>query len=443
MSSGELGLPEDGDDFFSWLVGPADWFPEATAAPPAAADAIAGARAAAPPAAADALRPLSPLHLAALAWSSDAALPHPQPALHDPAGAEPPGGASAADHIRHAASGFSRVAASVWASLGMAPPASAAAPPPSVTSPDLLAVSGGGGGRGASAVDPFSLDAAAAGGGDAPPERRSGNKRRRGGDGAGGGGSAARGAAPEALTLEDARRQIDLLTAENTALRAQLRAVSTASTKDSLAQERERQRQLGRIRALAAAGDAEVRHAVLRFKDLHSDFGKDRWVALRHHLSCLRSLLTPSLLTKVCTWGIEMQGADGDAAASASATTVWAGVSGHAHMDAEQRRRLLGLRDAARVRRADFEAAIRQLRVLEEAVTRNFTGLEGHMSRLMGSINPVQIALVLDWVDSNADSLAAIAPLDAWPHEPGAVPPPMPGAASDAVGSSGRPRAAS
>jgi len=264
-------------------------------------------------------------------------------------------------------------------------------------------------------------------------EKRSGHKRRRGDDSNNSGGSVARGAVPEALTLEDARRQIDLLTSENTALRAQLRAVSQATSKDSITQERERQRQLGRIRALAAAGDDEVRHAVVRYKDVHSDFGKDRWVALRHHLSCLRSLLTPSLITKVCTWGIEAQGAAGGASAAATAAAtaaggtpavadVWAGVAEHARLDGEQRRRILGLRDAARARRADFEVAVGPLQALEEATTRSFTGLEGHMNRLMGSISPVQIALVLDWVDRNASVLAAIAPLNAWPHQPGVEP---------------------
>ena len=258
-------------------------------------------------------------------------------------------------------------------------------------------------------------------------EKRSGHKRRRGDDSNGSGSSAARGAVPEALTLEDARRQIDLLTSENTALRAQLRAVSQATSKDSITQERERQKQLGRIRALAAAGDDEVRHAVVRYKDVHSDFGKDRWVALRHHLSCLRSLLTPSLITKVCTWGIETQGsASGASAAAATAAggtsavaDVWANVAEHARLDVEQRRRILGLRDAARARRTDFEVAVGALQALEEAITRSFTGLEGHMNRLMGSISPVQIALVLDWIDRNASALAAIAPLNAWPHQPG------------------------
>ena len=406
-----MALPDNDEDFFSWLVVSSDWFPEATGAPmEGPVDE--------PPLSRAIVRPVSPLHAAALTASSLPSLQH-QPTDQS--------GSSAADHIRHAATGFSRMAASVWASLGMAQPHAAS----SITSPDLL----GGAENTGSVPESLSLDEQLFASVAAPEslriangaeEKLHGHKRRRGDSTAGI--SAARGAVPEALTLEDARRQIDLLTAENTALRAQLRAVSTASTKDTIAQERERKRQLSRLRTLAAAGaDRDgIRHAVLRFKDLHSDFGKDRWVALRHHLTCLRSLLTPSLITKVCTWGVEEQGrgmGDRPADPAAGATSglgdaagVWASVAASARIDDEQRERILSLREAARLRRLDFAALLRQLAALEEAATSNFVGLETYMNRLMGTISPVQIARVLDWVDRNADTLAAATPLHSWPH---------------------------
>lgn len=463
----ELSLPDTEEDFLSWLAVSSDWFPEATASlptpegspgvpPTVAVNQGASRREEIAIAPVPLSRALSPLHAAALTASIPSTQQH-HPGLE----ASP---VSAAAHLRHAASGLSRMAASMWASLGMAHPAPAA---PTLSSPELLATGAPGGAipealrLGVSVARDSAIDrplfasvasldesrpdveSARSGGGS---ERRQGHKRKR----SDGGGSAARGAMPEALTLQDARRQIDALTTENTALRAQLRAVSTASTKDSAAQDRERQRQLSRIRALASAGDdpVEARQAVLRFKDLHSDFGKDRWVALRHHLTCLRSLLTPTLLTKVCTWGIEAQGAVDSGsgvepgAVAGAAADVWTGLTEHARMNAEQRRRLLGLCEEARARRLDFEAAVRQLRLLEEAVTRNFTGLEGHMNRLMGAISPVQIALVLDWVDRHADVLASVAPLNAWPDVSGSLVPAAVGGAASSSDVGRRPSAA-
>jgi len=61
-------------------------------------------------------------------------------------------------------------------------------------------------------------------------------------------------------------------------------------------------------------------------------------------------------------------------AAPSAAADVWTGLTEHARMNAEQRRRLLGLCEEARARRLDFEAAVRQLRLLEEAVTRYRAG---------------------------------------------------------------------
>jgi hypothetical protein len=444
-------LPENDEDFLSWLtVEPSEWYPEASAGPTPPSGTSPLVRSPVPTGVGltgvelspdTSKRPLSPLHAEALLTS---------PSIGVVAGFQ-----------RLAASGFQRLAASFGMSTGggtsSALPHAVAMPsaldivdphpqlvavtlPPWRTPPlgstTEVAERRPTRQRGSSISETAALPAASG-------SRVSGPKRSRREAGID---SAARGAVPEAMTLDDARRQIDALSAENSALRAQLRALTTASTKDSNAQDRERQRQLSRIRALAVAGeDADVRQAVLRYKDLHSDFGRDRWVALRHHLTALRSLLAPSLVTKVCMWTIGQEGG-GEAAAAAvggsagaadrsssgnvqrtpvSSSTptaataahvsVWSGVVAHCHLDAEQQRYILAQRDAARARRLEFSSALNALHALEEAVAGNFRGLELQMNVLMSAVSPVQNALLLDWIDHNQTALGALPSLTAWP----------------------------
>jgi len=60
----------------------------------------------------------------------------------------------------------------------------------------------------------------------------------------------------------------------------------------------------------------------------------------------------------------------------------------------------------------------------------------------MGAISPVQIALVLDWVDRHADVLASVAPLNAWPDVSGSLVPVAVGGAASSSDVGRRPSAA-
>jgi len=135
----ELSLPDTEEDFLSWLAVSSDWFPEATAS--------TCRRRRAPPAF---------LRLSQLARWKQARRNRDRPGPSEsriitasccrPHGVDPVDATSpprpqrrrqsgAAAHLRHAASGLSRMAASMWASLGMAHPAPAA---PTLSSPELL-----------------------------------------------------------------------------------------------------------------------------------------------------------------------------------------------------------------------------------------------------------------------------------------------------------------
>ena len=241
------------------------------------------------------------------------------------------------------------------------------------------------------------------------------------------------------------------LSAENAALRAQVRAMSVATYRESDAHEAERKAQLRRITGMVAAGapDAALREAIMQYKDLHGDFGRDRWVALRHHLRCLKALLLPNQITKLTMWSVDHQDENtgtGSGAATAStspvappplpmssvlpgggasvagvserARDVWAELCAHTEMTAEQQARILSLRDSVRARRREFNELLSVLRELEERMTHNFQGLELQMNVLMGQLAPRQIGLFLGFMERSQPMFKVVSSLAAWPQGP-------------------------
>ena len=149
--------------------------------------------------------------------------------------------------------------------------------------------------------------------------------------------ASAESAPPQSLSRAVAQMesQLEQLKAENTALKAQLRATSSALMRDTSAQEDERLAQVHRIQIMVAekASDEELKRVILQYKDLHGDFGRDRWVALRHHLRCLKSLLLPNQVTKMCMWSVGQE--DSVVVPSSAAAAVAGDGGGGGAADAE------------------------------------------------------------------------------------------------------------
>ena len=304
--------------------------------------------------------------------------------------------------------------------------------------------------------------------------------------------------AEQASQLSELARQVEQLRAENSALRAQVRAVSLGTGKDGDEKEQERQVQLRKIQAMVAANapEVELRQGIVHYKDLHADFGKDRWVALRHHLRCLKALLLPNHITKMAMWSVEnndnpavasaaaSDGASPTAAAAAAggagkglsgsmptptnglseaASTVsssssaplsspsptpdggpvgpegiWPQLAAYCEMTPEQQQRILGLRDSVRQRRRDFADLLSMLRRLDEKITTNFQGLELQMNVLMSHLAPRQIALFLDWMERNHPLFNLLSSLSSWPQQaPSSSAAAAGGSAATSVGGNG------
>ena len=273
--------------------------------------------------------------------------------------------------------------------------------------------------------------------------------------------------------LERLQAESAALKAENAALKAQIRAMSSASARDTTHQEEERLSQVRRIQAMVAehAPDDDLKRVILQYKDLHGDFGKDRWIALRHHLRCLKSLLLPNQVTKMCMYAIGQEdggtstptsaagaarkqqqsqqqqphqqqyqhphqrggSGDGGAAAAASAAaaaaadgcgvsttdSVWAQLCRACEMTPEQQRGILSLRETVRVQRKEFACLLASLRDLEDRMTANFQGLELQMNVLMGFLSPRQIALFLTWMETSRPLFSLLSSMASWPAQQG------------------------
>lgn len=394
------------------------------------------------------------------------------------------------DYERHDDGRHSSAAAAPWGQPGLAPPSSRVSHSLKHASaaPDSHSQSRGGSRK---RPAPAAAEAPTSGAAAMPAHSGAGGgkRARRNGDGSGsmdgassapssaaiwegGASSSSGGGDPSAGLVCSLRSQVEELRAENAALRAQVRALSLATSKDTNEREAERQAQLRRLQGMVASNAPEgaMRQGIVQYKDLHSDFGRDRWIALRHHLRCLKGLLLPNQVTKIAMWSVAQEGATtsggaaaasgaaggagGAAAAAASAAAsaatnpaasgssaaavgpagIWAQLASHCEMTGEQQQRILGLRDSVRQRRRDFADLLSSLQRLEGKITGNFTGLELQMNMLMSHLSPRQIALFLDWMETNQGLFGRVATLSAWP----APPPDGAGGATSAASSGGK-----
>lgn len=241
---------------------------------------------------------------------------------------------------------------------------------------------------------------------------------------------------------------MDTVYSENAALREQLRRMDIempSTVNHNAARDVERVEQLQRIVSMVHENvpEAQLRRAILGYKDMWADFGKDRWTALRYHLRMLKLLLLPNQITRMCMWSIG--GDEGTAASTAPtvgvpsttvntpsvpinstaatitsslrpAITTWQQISAACEITEEQGSRILSLRDSIRSRRREFAEMLQNLKLLEDRVASNFQGLEFQMNLLMSHLSPRQLALFLDWMERNHVIFNLISSLSAWPQ---------------------------
>jgi hypothetical protein len=200
------------------------------------------------------------------------------------------------------------------------------------------------------------------------------------------------------------KERMKKLETENTALKAQLRSLTLGSG-DNESREAERQRHIRKIASLV--GDSKeseaLRLAILAYKDMHGDFGKDRWIAIKQYIAYLSKILVPNEVTRLSTTLVAESGNAG-----ANPHHFWQEVCDYCDFTPDQKNAILSLRSEIHERKSDFVSLHQLLQDLEARITRNFQKLEYQFNVMMGNLTPLQIAKFLLWVEENRSRINSI-----------------------------------
>uniref|UniRef100_A0A7S3PJY7 BZIP domain-containing protein n=2 Tax=Sar TaxID=2698737 RepID=A0A7S3PJY7_9STRA len=139
------------------------------------------------------------------------------------------------------------------------------------------------------------------------------------------------------------------------------------------------------------------------YKDMYSDFGRERKQGIQYHMNRLKSLLLPNQVSKMTMWSLQQDDDFYDEKTNQKTFGggIWNMLCEELELSAEQKRGLIDMRHGIRKQRRNIAECIRILKELGSRVDTNFSHMASQMENVMGLITPAQQAKFLLWVEKN------------------------------------------
>jgi hypothetical protein len=194
----------------------------------------------------------------------------------------------------------------------------------------------------------------------------------------------------EVQKLRDWNRQLEL----------KLKQIPENSAKELV-----RQREVQEIASLVSddTAEPEIRKKLHQYKEVYSDFGRDRKQAITFHLEQLKSLLLPNQVSKMTIWSLQQE--DDFYDEQRNKTTfgggIWNLLCEELRLTEEQKRTLLGMRNEIRGQRKNVGECLRIVKELEKRIGENITSMGKQMAKIMSVTTPIQQARFLLWIEHN------------------------------------------
>lgn len=149
--------------------------------------------------------------------------------------------------------------------------------------------------------------------------------------------------------------------------------------------------------------EAEMRGPLTSYKEMYSDFGRERNAAIAFHMSQLKNLLIPNTVSKMTLWSLQQDDEFYDEKVNHKkfGGGIWNMLTSELKLTDEQKKMLLGMRHGIRSQRKNVAECLRILKELETRVGANFESMSKQMDMVMGTITPTQQSKFLLWIEKN------------------------------------------
>ena len=209
--------------------------------------------------------------------------------------------------------------------------------------------------------------------------------------------------------MEALEEEVQKLQEWNRQLEAKLKQMPESDTKEEV-----RKRELQDIAALVAndssSSESDIRKKLHQYKEVYSDFGRDRKQAITFHLEQLKTLLLPNQVSKMTLWSLQQD--DDFYDEQRNKTTfgggIWNLLCEELRLTEEQKRGLLAMRGEIRGQRKNVGECLRILKELEKRIGENVTSMGKQMSKVMGATSANQQARFLLWLEQNRSDVQVL-----------------------------------
>lgn len=149
--------------------------------------------------------------------------------------------------------------------------------------------------------------------------------------------------------------------------------------------------------------EAKLSQKLTMYKDLYSDFGRERMSQIQYHMDRLKSLLIPNQVSKMTLWSLQQE--DDFYDEKTNQTTfgggIWNMLCSELELTSEQKRGLIDMRHGIRKQRRNLAECLRILKELGSRVDTNLNHMTNQMTDVMSLITPTQQAKFLLWIEKN------------------------------------------
>jgi len=208
--------------------------------------------------------------------------------------------------------------------------------------------------------------------------------------------------------MEALQDEVQKLREWNRQLELKLKQIPENSEKEKV-----RKREIDEIAGLVAnetSSEQEIRKRLHQYKEVYSDFGRDRKQAITFHLEQLKSLLLPNQVSKMTIWSLQQD--DDFYDEQRNKTTfgggIWNLLCEELRLTEDQKRTLLSMRSEIRSQRKNVGECLRILKELEHRINENIASMGKQMSRIMSGTTPSQQARFLLWIENNQSAVQVL-----------------------------------
>lgn len=202
--------------------------------------------------------------------------------------------------------------------------------------------------------------------------------------------------------MESLEEEVQKLRDWNRQLELKLKQIPENGAKEEV-----RKREVAEIASListeSTSTEDEVRKKLHQYKEVYSDFGRDRKQAINFHLEQLKTLLLPNQVSKMTIWSLQQE--DDFYDEQRNKTTfgggIWNLICDELELSEEQKRTLLGMRSEIRGQRRNVGECLRILKELEKRIGENIQSMGKQMAKIMSATTPSQQAKFLLWIEQN------------------------------------------